>query len=110
MGLKREVVHGQPLSVGEREIVPEAVVWSWQRKDVMLKSAQSANGYGVHWTWARPTALLDRAPEQTYRVPVVDRNRQLELWLLIAAVVLPILLNVAVSLLHSARRHTARLR
>ncbi len=108
MGLKREMVRGQPLVVGEHEIVPEAVVWSWQRKDVTLKPDQSVSGYGVRWTWARPTALLDRAPEQTYRVPVVDRNRQLELWLLAAALVLPILLNVAVSLLQSARRHTAR--
>lgn len=106
MGLRREVVRGQPIRMGEREIVPEAVIWSWQRKDVTLRSAGGASGLGALWAWAWPTVLLDRAPERTYRVPVIDRNRQLEAWLLVAALLLPILLNAAVTLLRPARHRS----
>ena len=104
MGLKREVLRGQAIVVGDREIVPEAVVWSWQRKDVAVRDATHAAGWGVLWAWARPTAVFDRASDRTYRVAVIDRNRQLELWLLVAAVLLPILLNAVAALLRPARR------
>lgn len=103
MGLKREVLRGQPWHMGEHEIVPEATLWWWQRKDVTLTQSQNTTGFGLRWAWARPTAVLDRAPERTYRVPVSDRNRQLETWLLIAALLLPIVLNAVVALLHPAQ-------
>ena len=103
MGLKREVVRGEPLKVGDREIVPEAVIWSWQRVDATLGQHAQATLQGGLFRWARPTALLDRAPERTYRVPVGDINHRLEVLLLIAAALLPVVMNAAVSLLHGAR-------
>ncbi len=103
MGLKREVVRGEPIKVGDREIVPEAVIWSWQRVDATLGQHAQAALKGGLFRWARPTALLDRAPERTYRVPVSDINHRLEVLLLIAAALLPVVLNAAVNLLRGAQ-------
>jgi hypothetical protein len=45
-GFKREVIQGQPLQMGDREIVPEAEVWSLQTKQIGLKE-NGATGGGV---------------------------------------------------------------
>jgi len=54
--------------------------------------------------WARPTVLWDRASERTYRVPVLDVNRRLEMLLLAAALLLPLLLNTAARFARLARQ------
>lgn len=102
MGLKREVVRGEPIKMGDREIVPEAVIWSWRRSEATLSQKNQAMLWGGLFRWARPTALFDRAADRTYRIPVSDVNHRLEALLLIAAVLLPIVLNAAVSLMHTA--------
>ena len=102
MGLKREVVRGEPIKVGDREIVPEAVIWSWRRSEATLSQKNQAMLWGGLFRWARPTALFDRAADRTYRIPVSDVNHRLEVLLLIAAALLPIVLNVAVSLMYNA--------
>ncbi len=102
MRLKREVVRGEPIALGEREIVPEAVIWSWQYSAATLNQHGPALLRGGLFRWARPTALFDRAADRTYRVPVSDVNHRLEALLLIAAVLLPVVLNAAVSLMRSA--------
>jgi hypothetical protein len=112
---KREVVHGQPIQIGSHEVVPEAEVWSWQLKDVTLpgrfeqdgsiETGQRVSVLGALWTWVRPTALIERDARQTRRIRIVDRNRKLELILLMAGVLLPIVLNAAALL---ARPHSQR--
>jgi hypothetical protein len=102
MGLKREVVRGRPIRWGAREIVPEAVIWSWQRTDATLRQAGSATLLGGLFRWVRPTALLDRTPERTERVLVRDVNHRLEGAVLIAALLLPIVMAAAANLLRGA--------
>jgi hypothetical protein len=102
MGLKREIVRGEPIKLGEREIVPEAVIWSWRRSEATLSQNGQAAMWGGLFRWARPTALFERTTDRTYRIPVSDVNHRLEALLLIAAVLLPIVLNAAVSLMHTA--------
>ena len=92
-GFKRETLRGQPLHVGEREIVPEAEVWSIQARQFGLRE-NSASGGGVWWSWSRPTALIERAPDGERRVRIIDMNLQLEIVLLMAALVLPLLLTI----------------
>ncbi len=102
--LKRETLRGVPIHVGDHEIILEARVWSWQTKEAVIRDAHHAYERGLLIAQARPTALLDRVAGKTYRVPIVDRNRQLEVVLLSAAIALPIILNTAAALLRSARR------
>ena len=92
-GLRREIQHGAPLRVGDREIVSEAEVWSLQVKQMTLAD-QQATGGGVLFTWARPTALIDRNHAAERRWSIADVNLQLEIALLIAAIILPILLTI----------------
>ena len=92
-GLKRETIQGQPLHAGDREIVAEAEVWSFQTKQIGLKG-NSASGGGAWWSWSHPTALIERGPEGTRRVRIDDVNLQLEIALIVAAIVLPLLLTI----------------
>ena len=92
-GLRRETFQGQPLRVGDREIVPEAEVWSVQTKQIGLNEGGTSGG-GAWWSWSRPKALIERGPEGERRVPITDVNLQLEVGLLIAAIVLPVVLTV----------------
>ena len=92
-GLKRETIRGQPLRVGDREIVPEADVWSFQAKQIGLQE-NGASGGGAWWSWSRPTALIERGPDGERRVRINDVNLQFEIVLLVVAIVLPALLTI----------------
>ncbi|HTP08089.1 MAG TPA: hypothetical protein VMP08_07560 [Anaerolineae bacterium] len=92
-GFKREIIQGQPLQAGDREVVPEAEVWSFQMKQIGLQG-NSTSGGGAWWSWSRPTALIERGPAGTQRVRVNDMNLQFEMALIIAAIVLPLLLTI----------------
>lgn len=90
-GFKIEYQRGEPWRVGEREIVPEARVWSFHLAQMGLNE-QGASGGGLHWSWSHPTAMIERVNGAERRIPVHDVNRQLEAALVIAAIVLPLLL------------------
>jgi hypothetical protein len=92
-GLQRETIRGQRLRVGDREIVPEAEVWSFQAKQLGLQE-NSVSGSGVWWSWSHPTALIERGPKGERRVRINDVNLQFEIVLLVAAIVLPVLLTI----------------
>jgi len=92
-GFRREIQHGPPLQLGDREIVTEVVVWSFQAKQMSLTDHNAAGG-GALFTWARPTAVIERSASTERRTPVTDINLQLEIALLIAAIVLPIVLTI----------------
>jgi hypothetical protein len=94
-GFRREVQRGAPLQVGDRAIVTEADVWSFQVKQMSLTDHNAAGG-GALFTWARPTAVIERGAGAgaERRTPVTDINLRLEIALLIAALVLPIVLTI----------------
>lgn len=92
-GLRRETIQGRPLQAGDREIVPEAEVWTFAAKQIGLK-ANTTSGGGAWWSWSRPTALIERGPAGERRVRINDVNLQLEIVLLVAALVLPLVLIV----------------
>ena len=92
-GFKRETLQGQPLHVGDREIMPEAEVWSLRTRQIGLRE-NNASGGGAWWSWSRPTALIERTSDGERRVRITDVNLQLEIMLLIAALVLPLLLTI----------------
>jgi hypothetical protein len=92
-GFRREIQHSPPLQLGEREIVTEAEVWSFQAKQMSLTERQ-ARGGGALFMWARPTVIIERSANTERRTSVTDVNLQLEIALLIAAIVLPIMLTI----------------
>jgi len=92
-GFRREIQHGPPLQLGDREIVTEAEVWSFQAKQMSLTNHNAAGG-GALFTWAHPTVVIERSAGTERRTPVTDVNLQLEIALLIAAIVLAIVLTI----------------
>jgi hypothetical protein len=92
-GLKREVIQGTPLRVGERVIVLEAEVWSLQGKQLGL-TGPGVTGGGVFWSWSRPAALIERVGDAERRIRIFDVNLQLEMAFVIAALALPIVLTI----------------
>jgi hypothetical protein len=101
-GLKRKIVRSKPIKVGAHEVTPEAEVISWQMKDAIIGSTATVPMWGWSVTHLRPTALIDRSAGEERRIKIVNHTQQIELILLIAAVLLPIVLNAVASL---ARRH-----
>ena len=95
-GFRRDTIEGQPLRVGDREIVPEAEVWSFRARQIGLRENNASSG-GVWWSWSRPTALIERALDGERRVRIDDVNLQLEIVLLVAAIVLPVILTIFTS-------------
>ena len=91
--------------MGEHEVTPEAEVTAWQMKDAIIGSGSNVPMWGVSFRQMRPTGLIDRSGETERRIKITDRNRQIELILLIAAVLLPIVLNGLATLL---RKKTLR--
>jgi len=102
-GFRREIQQGPPLQLGDREIVTEAEVWSFQAKQMSLTD-HNATGGGTLLMWARPTAVIDRRADAERRTPVTDVNLQLEIALLIAAIVLPIVLTIFTTWAHRSSK------
>ncbi len=96
-------MRGEPIKVDERTITPEAEVVSWQLKDAKFSDRFGASLWGLSFRRIRPTALIDRSGEVETRTPIIDRNRQLEIGLLIAAVLIAIALNAVEILTRRAR-------
>ncbi len=97
MMLKQRLVRGEPIQLGDREIVPEAR-WTWvmTRRATFGRQHQSARGWmAVH---VQPTAVIEHNPTHTRRIPIHNRTHQL-LWGFIAgALALPFLMELAVRL------------
>ncbi len=87
------------------EVTPEAEVISWQMKDAVIGSSANTPMWGLSFTHMRPTALIDRSAGDERRIKIVNRNQQIELILLIAAVLLPIVFNAVATL---ARRNRSQ--
>ncbi len=100
-GLQRRIIYGEPLRVGDRQVIPEAKVWSLEFKQASIKRNRLGSG-GFHWSWARPTAVIDQAGGVERRLPVVDWNLRLEIALLIAAIALPLALMFTTALARRA--------
>ena len=89
--------------MGTHAVTPEAEVTTWQMKDAVIGSGSTMPMWGVSFTHIRPTGLIDQSAGEERRITIVDRNRQIELILLIAAVLLPIVLNAMAVLLKRNR-------
>ena len=100
-GLQRRIVYGEPLRVGERQVIPEVEVWSLEFKQAAIER-NSLGGGGFHWSWSHPTGVIDRLGGVERRMSIVDWNLRLEIALLIAAIVLPLALMFTTALARRA--------
>jgi len=95
--IHRRIIRGEPIRVGEKEIVPEAEVRWWLRRRAVIRMG-GASGWGAGVVSIRPTALVERGPSGAGRIPVRDETARLLVGLLAGAVFIWFLAEIAVRL------------
>jgi hypothetical protein len=92
--IQRRTIQGEPIHVGQKEIVPEAqVTWFTRRSGTVGMNGTS--GWGVGAVNVRPTALIERGPGFTRRIPIRDETRRLLMGLVAGAVFVVFLAQIA---------------
>jgi len=94
-------VEGEPIRIGERELVPVARVTTYARRQALVGSSQ-LSGQGWGFVQLRPVAILERSEAGERRILIRDKTAQMLGGLLLAAFIIPLLLALAVRL---AREH-----
>jgi len=96
-----EIVEGEPIHVGGRELVPLVRVTSRVRRQAFVGSdGVGAQGWG--FVRLQPVAIVERSEAGECRFPIQDRTAQTLGGLLLAALVIPLLLALAVRLARKA--------
>jgi hypothetical protein len=92
-----QIVEGKPIRVEGRELIPIVrVETSMQRRVFVGSDGLAVHGLGSVTT--QPIAILERSDGSERRIAIPDRTAQLLGGLLLAALVIPLLLSVAVRL------------
>lgn len=89
--------YGEPVVVGERQVVPVA-------RSVVLTLGRPGGPFAIGFVWNRPVAVLDTWRGQTRRIPIPDVTRRIMLALAASA----LLLTLAAR--HLRRRATSKRR
>ena len=95
--LKTHIVAGEPIQVGERELVPLVRVTTYARRQVRV-GANDVAGQGQGFVHMRPVAILERSDRGERQIPIRDKTAQALSGLLLAAVIIPLLLMLAARL------------
>jgi uncharacterized spore protein YtfJ len=101
--LTTQDIEGEPIHIGERELVPVARVTTYARRRALVGSNQLA-GQGWGFVQLRPVAILERSETGERRIPIRDKTAQMFSGLLLAAFITPLLLALAVRLAHKHDR------
>jgi hypothetical protein len=95
--LMSEVVEGEPIYVQGRELVPVVQVTTYRRRRAFV-GTDRVSGQGRGSVQLRPVAVLERGEAGERRIPIQDRTAQMLGGLLLAALISPLLLALAVRL------------
>jgi uncharacterized spore protein YtfJ len=95
--LMTRIVEGEPIRVGERELVPLMRVTTYVRRRAFVGSDRLA-GQGWGFVRLHPVAVLERSQDGERRIPIEDKTAQALSGLLLAAFVIPLFLALAVRL------------
>ena len=90
-------VEGEPIRVGESELVPVVRVTTGGQRKAYVGSHQVTGG-GWGFVRLRPIAILERSAAGERYIPVRDRTAQMLSGLLLAALLIPVLVALAVRL------------
>jgi hypothetical protein len=95
--LKTHIVAGEPIQIGERELVPLVRVTTYARRQARV-GAGDVTGQGWGFVQMRPVAILERSGRGERQIPIRDKTAQAMSGLLLAAVIIPLLLMLAARL------------
>jgi uncharacterized spore protein YtfJ len=92
------IIVGEPIHVGEREIVPVVRVTTHSQRRAHIGSGRVA-GQGWAQVSMRPVAIIERSQGSERQIRIPDRTAQLIGGLCLAAFIIPLLLALAVRLM-----------
>ncbi len=92
--LRRRIILGEPIHVGQKEIIPEARVASWLRRSATV-GMEGVWGWSGGWVDIQPTAVIERGPEGERRIPIRDETARLLIGLAAGAVFVFFLTRIA---------------
>jgi len=95
--IHRRVVRGEPIYVGEKQIVPEAQVTWWMQRRATVRM-DGASGWGAGVVSVRPQALVERGPDGTRRIPIHDETTRMLIGVLVGALFVWFLAEIAMRL------------
>ncbi|MBN1889927.1 MAG: hypothetical protein JW850_18170 [Thermoflexales bacterium] len=96
------ILRGEPIKVGERELIPEArLSWRLQRRATFGSEGNLAYGWAV--VRLAPTALIEQHHGRTRRIPVRNQTHSLLLGLVAGALLLPFLMEWVIRLARPAK-------
>lgn len=101
--LATRAVEGEPIRVGERELVPVVRVTTYARRRAFVGSDRLA-GQGWGFVQLHPIAILERSEVGERRIPLKDRTAQMLGGLLLAAFIIPLLLGLSARLMRRSDR------
>lgn len=104
--IKHKLLYGEPIRVGDRQIIPQArLTWLTSRRAVFgMQNKAAANGWAL--IRIQPTGLIEQDRRCTRRIPIYDRTAQLLWGLLMGALAIPLLMELAVWLARPKRRNS----
>jgi hypothetical protein len=91
------LVEGDPIHVGERELVPLVRVTSRVRRRAFVGS-DGVSGGGWGFVHMRPVAILDRSGGGERRLRIHSGTGRVIGWLLLAVIVVPLMAVLLISL------------
>jgi hypothetical protein len=95
--IHHRITQGEPLRVGQREIVPEARVTWWMRRRATIR-LDGASGWGGGRVSLQPTALIERGPGGERRIPIRDETARLLIGVAVGALFVYFLAEIAARL------------
>ena len=95
--LVSRIIEGEPIRVGERELVPLVRMTAYARRQAFVGSDR-LSGQGWGFVHMHPVAILERSQGGERRIPIEDRTARSLSGLLLAAFIIPLLLLLAVRL------------
>ena len=105
---KTELIEGEPVQVGERQLVPVVKMRSLIRRQATFGTDGSGGG-GGGLVWLQPEAIVERRPDGTEeRFSITDETGTAIRGMLIGAMVLPIVYAFVVSLALLWRRSRSK--
>lgn len=103
MGFKVRLIKGSPMTIGEKKLKPVVRVISWHRRRAAIRQ-DDISGFGAVALWLQPVAVLEEMAGGHRRIPVRDETSRSLLALLVAALVVPLALNLLVHLIRLVKK------
>lgn len=105
---KTELIEGEPIQVGQRQLIPIVRMRSAVRRQVTFGTQESSGG-GGGLVWLQPVAMIERRPDgNEERIAILDETGTAIKGMLIGALTLPLLYLFVVSLVFLWRHRSSR--